>query len=98
MQFGWQRRAHAHGDVALRVLEADAVGMQEQPAQREPAHLRVEFGVAVFLVARHGMTCIGRVHADLVRASGEQPHLQQRGQVAEELHHAELACRFLAAG
>jgi hypothetical protein len=43
------------------------------------------------------MACISRVHADLVRASGFDTHLQQRCALAEELHRPEFTERRLAA-
>ena len=68
MQLRWQWRAHTEEPTAVRVLEADAVRMQEQPLQLEAAHLLVEPGIAVLFIARHRMPGVRRMHPDLVRA------------------------------
>ena len=40
--------------------------MEEHPLELQVPHLFIELGIAIFWIARHRMTGIGRVHADLV--------------------------------
>jgi len=98
VQFLRQWRTDTDQAAAIRVLEADAVGMQEQTPKSEVLQLAVELLVPVLAIAGYRVPCVGRVHADLVRPAGEQAHLEQGRKVAEELHRAELADRLLAAG
>jgi len=65
--------------------------MQEQAPQAEALHLPVEGRITVLAVARRRMAGPCRVHADLVCAACQQPDLEQGGETAEELHHAEIA-------
>src|SRR5438105_11376553 len=61
--------------------ESEARSMQEQALHALPVELAVEAEIAVFVVAKDRMTCVREVHPDLVRAAGEEPHLE----------HAEIA-------
>ena len=71
--------------------------MQEHAFEPEFAHFFVEFFVAVFLIASDRMTGVSGMDANLMRAAGQNFHLDERRQSAEELHRSELADRFFTA-
>jgi hypothetical protein len=66
------------------------VRVQEQAPQAKRAQLVVELLIPVFLVARHRVSGVGGVHANLVRAASQQARFQQRRQLTKELHHMKL--------
>jgi hypothetical protein len=66
------------------------VRVQEQPLQAEGPQLAGVVVIAVFLVARDRMACPGGMHADLVGSARQQSHLNQRREIAEELHRPEF--------
>ncbi len=69
--------------------------MQEQPLQPHPAHVLIEALLPVFLVARQRMLDVLGVHADLMRAPGEQRHLGQ-ARIGEDVDDMEPRQRRLA--
>src|SRR2546423_2902852 len=52
--------------------EGETRGVEEHALQAELAQLPIEREIAVFLVAEHRMAQVREVHADLVRAAGEE--------------------------
>jgi hypothetical protein len=94
-QIGRQRRVDAELP-AFRPLEADAVRVQEHALESQRTHRFVEVRVAVLFIPCHGVAGVRGVHADLVRATGLEHHLEQGGDAAEELHGAKAAHRRLA--
>ena len=76
---------------APRPGETQAVGMQEHPREAEGAQGLVEGRIAVLLIARHRMTHVCRVYADLVRSSRVQGDFHERRGAAEELDRSEVA-------
>jgi len=56
VQLRRQRRTHADQPASIRILEADAVRMQEQAAQAEAVQLPVEIRIAIFLIPGNGMS------------------------------------------
>jgi hypothetical protein len=98
VQFLRQWRADTDQPAAIRILEADAVCVQEQTPEAEVLQLAVELLVPVLAVAGDRVARVGRVYTDLVRAAGEQAHLEQSREIAQELDRAEFAGCFLAVG
>ncbi len=63
----------------LRVLPLQAAGMQEQtpePLRFQPV---VPLLIAVTIVTGHRMSCMRRMHADLMSPSGPDPNVCQSG-------------------
>ena len=56
--------------------ESQPPGMQEQPPHAVLRKRMVKPEIAIFVVAQDRVPGVSEVHADLVRSSGEQPHLQ----------------------
>ena len=76
-KFGIQRGAHCDFPPAQR--QAQAVGMQKQPAQTVLfGHQPIKTGIAVFVIAGQWMPDMGGVNPNLMGASGIDPRLQQR--------------------
>ena len=71
--------------------------MQEHAFQPELAHLLVELLIAVLGISRDRVTGVRGMHADLVRSTGEDRHLEQTRDASERLHRTEVAGRLLAA-
>src|SRR5258708_22037815 len=59
------------------MLERHLRGMQEHPLEPFLAKGLVEREVAILVVAQHRMAEVGEVHADLVRAPGEELGFEQ---------------------
>ena len=72
--------------------ESHAVSVQEHAREPEPAHLGIEPGVAVLLIAGDRVAGVRGVHADLMRAARVDRHLDERGALAD-LHRRERGDR-----
>jgi hypothetical protein len=70
--------------------------MQKHALQTVFPHFFVELEIAVFRITRNRMTGIRRMHADLVRASRQDRHLEERGDATETLHRTKIAGRAFA--
>jgi hypothetical protein len=90
-----QRRVDAELPT-LGPLKADAVRVQEHALESQRTHRFVEFRLTVLLIPGHRVAGVRSVHADLVRASGLEHHLEQGADAAEELHRPKAAHRRLA--
>ena len=67
--------------MSHRVLKGEAVGVKEHPPERNPEEpfrdFAVEVKVTVLVVPDQRVTAFRRVHADLMRAAGEEFHVEE---------------------